>query len=351
MKTIKLILLIFVSLEGLVLFGQDANFSQFYNNPTYYNPSMVAINNGIGFRMNARSLWGPIPGRFNTFSVALDAQTVYKMGLGISAYSDVGGEAFLRTGGGYLNYSYRPLDTKNFIIQVGISGGYVMKNIDWSKLQFSDQLDETLGDIKPTAFNRPGYSTISYADFGTGFVMRVNGGSRKQRAFKKFNLTFGSALHHLSQPSDALLGITKQKLPMKLVVHLQSNILINNVVLSPGAIFEMQNQFKTFTIGTNFVYHPVIFGIWMRNRTAAMSLKQYDSFIFCLGVNLPSKGNLFWRLMYNFDATISRLKTSSFGSHELSFLFEFPQNVMFAKNAKSRSVKRRYQCPKEFSGL
>lgn len=346
----RIILLISIMVEA-VSYSQDANFSQFYNNPTYYNPSMVALNNGIGFRLNARSLWGPIPGRFNTFSMALDAQTVYKMGLGISAYSDVGGEALLRTAGGYFNYSYRPLDTKNFIIQVGASGGYIMKNIDWSKLQFSDQLDETLGDIKSTAFNRPSYNTVSYADFAAGFVMRINGGSRRTRAFKKFNLTFGSALHHLSQPSDALLGYTKKKLPMKLVAHLQSNILINEVVLSPGIIFEMQNQFKTFTIGTNFVYQPVIFGIWMRNRTAAMSIKQYDSFIFCLGVNLPSKGNLFWRLMYNFDATISRLKTSSYGSHEVSLLFEFPQNVMFSKNAKSRNIKRRYQCPKEFSGL
>ncbi|HRP52743.1 MAG TPA: PorP/SprF family type IX secretion system membrane protein [Fluviicola sp.] len=348
----KKIALISISLFCVIrIMAQDANFSQFYNNPTYYNPSMTAINNGIGLRLNARSLWGPIPGRFNTFSVAVDAQTVYKMGLGISAYSDVGGEALLRTAGGYLNYSYRPVDTKNFILQAGISAGYIFKNIDWSKLTFSDQYHETLGQIYQSAFNRPSFNSVNYADFGTGLVARFNGSTRRQQgSFKRFNMTLGAAAHHLSQPKDAFLG-SSEKLPIKMVFHAQANLLFNEFVFSPGAVFEMQNQFRTFTIGSNFVHQPIIFGVWFRNRTAAMNFKQYDSFIFCLGVNLPSKQDVLWRLTYNFDFTISRLKTSSYGSHELSMIFEFPTKALFSKNVRNKNVRRRYQCPKEFSGI
>ena len=113
-------LLLFISLIAAVgnTYSQDPNFSQFYNNPIYYNPSMTAVNNGIAVRLNARSLWGPIPGRFNTFSFSAEAQTMYKMGLGIMAYSDVGGEALLRTAGGYVNYSYRPVDTKTLFFRL-----------------------------------------------------------------------------------------------------------------------------------------------------------------------------------------------------------------------------------------
>lgn len=345
------------TLIGLIgvqqLAAQDPNFSQFYNNPTYYNPSMVAINNGMSMRVNARSLWGPIPGRFNTFSFAMDAQTVYKMGLGISAYSDVGGEALLRTAGGYLNYSYRPIDTKNFILQAGVSAGIINKNIDWSRLTFSDQLHETMGVVSTSSFNRPSYNSVTYADFGTGLVARFNGATRKHSStFKRFNATLGAGVHHLTQPRDGFLSSENQgRLPIKMVFHAQTNLLFKEFILSPGAVFEMQNEFRTFTIGSNFVHQPIIFGVWFRNRTAAMNFKQYDSFIFCLGLNLPRKNDILWRITYNFDVTISRLRTSSYGSHEVSLLFEFPKKVLFAKNVKSKSARRRYQCPKEFSGF
>lgn len=348
MRTRLLITALLLAASGL---AQDPNFSQFYNNPVYYNPSMTAINNGMAIRLNARSLWGPIPGRFNTFSFSAEAQTMYKMGLGIMAYSDVGGEALLRTAGGYVNYSYRPVDTKNFILQAGVSGGFVTKNIDWSKLTFSDQLDETMGKYKESSFVRPGYNSVSYADFSTGLVMRFNGTTRKQRgSFKRFNATLGAGIHHLSQPKDAFLG-DREKLPLKLVFHTQANLLFNEFIVSPGAVFEMQNEFKTFSIGSNFVSQPFIIGIWFRNRTAAMNVKQYDSFIFTLGLNMRSKYETTWRVTYNFDMTISRLKTSSYGSHELSLLFEIPNRVLFSKNVNSKNMRRRYQCPKEFSGM
>ena len=96
---------------------------------------------------------------------------------------------------------------------------------------------------------------------------------------------------------------------------------------------------------------PFIIGLWFRNRTAAMNLKQYDSFIFTLGLNMRSKYETTWRVTYNFDMTISRLKTSSYGSHELSLLFEIPNKVLFSKNVNSKNMRRRYQCPKELSGF
>lgn len=346
----KIFYIAFLFLLSETSFAQDPNFSQFYNNPVYYNSAMTGINNGMTFRVNARNLWGPIPGRFNTYSASLDAQTVYKMGLGINAYSDVAGEALLRTNAAYLSYSYRPIDTKNFILQAGVSAGFVSKSIDWSKLTFSDQLDETQGNVYQSAFNRPNFNSSNYADFGSGLVMRFNGKPRTQRSsFEQFTVTLGGSVHHLSRPKDAFLG-EKEGLPMRFIGHLHSNLLFNNLILQPGVVFEQQNEFRTFSMGTNLVNRPFTFGIWVRNRTAKFSYKQFDSFIFTMGLNLPERPQMKWKVMYSFDVTISRLKTSSYGSHEVSLIFEFDDKVLFRGRMNSKNIRRRYQCPKDFSG-
>ncbi len=348
---IKDLILVFGLIIGLNSFAQDPNYSQFYNNPIYYNPAMTAINNGMAFRMNARNLWGPIPGRFNTYSASLDAQSVYKMGLGAYAYSDVAGEGLLRTGAAYITYSYRAIDSKNFILQAGASGGFVNKSIDYSKLVFSDQLDETQGQVYNTNFINPNRSSVQYADFHTGIVARFNGANHKQsKVLKRFMVTTGAALHHLSQPNDGLLNGSSNNLPMRLLFHGNVNLLINEFVLAPGAIYEIQNQFKTFSVGVNFVNQPLTVGLWMRNRTGALDGKQYDSFIFTAGCRLPEGNNFTWRVMYNYDITISRLKTSSYGTHEVSLVMEFGKKVLFERYVKARSSKRTYQCPKDFSG-
>lgn len=349
MKRNQLLSIIFCGLS-VVAFSQDPNYSQFYNNPIYYNPSMTGLNNGMSFRLNARNLWGPIPGRFNTISAAWDAQTVYKMGLGAFVYSDVGGEALLRTNGGYLTYSYRPIDTKNFVLQAGVAAGFINKSIDWSNLTFSDQLDETMGEVRPSAFAQPNYNTVQYADFSSGFVMRFNGSPRISRSsFKRFMVTLGGSVHHLSQPNDAFLADAEQ-LPFKFVGHLHTSFLFNELILQPGAIFEQQNEFKTFSVGINLINRPFTFGIWLRNRTAAFSAKQYDSFIATMGLNLPDKRLFSWRVMYSFDFTVSRLKTSSYGSHEIALIFDLEDKILFKGRQSSKNARRRFQCPKDFSG-
>ena len=107
---------------GPLIWAQDPNYSQFYNNPIYYNPSMTGINSGISIRTNVRNQWSPVPGRFNTITASVDGQSLFKMGFGMNLFSDIAGEAFLRTTGASLTYSYRIVDSKNFILQTGFAG-------------------------------------------------------------------------------------------------------------------------------------------------------------------------------------------------------------------------------------
>ena len=329
--------------------AQDPNFSQFYNNPVYYNPSLVAINGGYTFRAHARNLWAPIPGKFNTFAASFEAEVIPKLGFAFNAYTDVAGEGLLRTTGGYLTYGYRVVETKNFLLQFGATGGIINKNIDWSRLKFSDQYDEVLGEVHGSQFVAPNYNSILYPDFGSGLTVRFNHESKKVSAYKKMMVTAGFAAHHLTRPADAFIA-DKQFLPIKWVGHLNTAVLVNESILTPSFIYERQREFQTFTIGLSMVKKPLIVGLWMRNETYYFNPQSFDSFILTVGTSLPLKNDQNIRMTYSVDFTVSQLRLSSFGSHELSLVYELDNRYMLKSYHSRKNRMRRYQCPKDFMG-
>lgn len=329
-------------------FAQDPNFSMFYNNPSYYNPAMVAIGNGFTFRLNGRNLWTPIPSKFNTVSASIEAEAVNKIGLGLQAYSDVAGEGFLRTTGANFQYMYRPLESKNVLLQLGFSAGFVNKYIDWNKLTFSDQYDEVFGLVKESAFNSPNFRSVSYADFGSGFALRFNGKQkRNKRLFKKMNGTLGGSVHHLTTPKDAFLGVA-ERLPMKFVGHTSFNFLVSKVIFSPAIIYERQNKFETFTLGLNVVNKPFFAGFWFRNRNYLLSGNKFDSFIISTGVTFSPRQTVHYRFAYSFDMTVSRLRTSSIGTHEISIVIDYDNKLLFQKRQNAKKAREKYKCPEDF---
>lgn len=331
--------------------AQDPNFSMFYNNPTYYNPGMVAIGNGFTFRANARNLWTPIPSKFNTFSVSFEGEAINKVGLGVQAYTDVAGEGFLRTTGTNFQYMYRPIESKNFLLQLGFSAGLVNKYLDWNKLVFSDQLDEVHGVVRESAFAAPNFRNVTYADFGTGFAMKFNGKQkRKRRLSKKTMATLGAGFHHLTSPKDAFLG-ENEKLPIKIVGHGSMNLLIEKMIFAPALIYERQKKFETFTLGINVINKPFFAGFWFRNQNYLMVPGKFDSFIVTVGTHLSPKNNVSYRIAYSFDMTVSRLRTSSIGTHEVSLIVDLDNKVLFQKIRNEKRRREKYKCPEDFKGF
>jgi type IX secretion system PorP/SprF family membrane protein len=330
--------------------AQDVNFSQFYNNGIYYNPAMTAIGNGYTYTVNARNQWTPIPGKFNSFVAAFEGKVIESMGFSVLGFSDAAGDGMLRTQAGYLSYSYRPVETKKFILQFGASGGLVNKSIDWSRMVFSDQLDEVYGKVNATQFISPNFRNILYPDFNAGVAIRFNHRNKINKGFKRAAHTAGFAIHHLNKPKDAFL-LDKNYLPMKFVVHYNSNILVNKLIISPGFIYELQNEFQTVTLGMYFAKKPVTLGLWFRNRTFAFSSKSYDAFIVSIGLNLPLQNERYLKLTYSIDFTISKLRTSSFGTNELSLIYNLDNRYILKKSQAKQSKKAMYQCPTDFKGF
>ncbi|MCO5258631.1 MAG: PorP/SprF family type IX secretion system membrane protein [Crocinitomicaceae bacterium] len=347
MKKIVTFILIVFCVVGVQ--AQDPNFSQFYNNPVYYNPGMISLNSGYSVKLHARNLWAPVPGRFNTFAASFEGQIIPKLAMAVNAYTDVAGEALLRTTGGYLTYAYRPIETKNFMLQVGVNGGIINKYIDWSKLRFSDNYHEIQGEVGTTAFIAPSYRSTTYADFGSGISIRFNHEARKYSGYRKLMATFGFSALHLTQPKEGLM--TGGKLPIKLVASFNTAILVNETIISPAIIYENQNRFQTATIGFSVIQRPIIVGAWIRNEGIFRRANKFDSFVLNFGVNFPTKKNQVVKVMYSIDFTISQLRSASFGSHELSLVYDWNDRFMSQKHRMKRSRQRTYQCPKDFMGI
>lgn len=337
------ILLAFLLVQ-LCSFGQDPNFSQFFMNEVYYNPALTGINDGLRLCTNYRNLWGPIPSKFNTGSVSIDGAGVNKMGLGLLASMDVEGEGKLRTTAVAGNYSYRVVELRNFRFQLGVQGQYVRKQIDWTQLVFSDQLDEVFGNVNSSQFLMPTQDITQYVDFGTGAALKFNAGGGSTGREKTMTGTFGVSVFHLAQPKDGFIGGGLGYLPRKLVIHGDLKIISPSVLYAPAFIYEKQSNMSTFQMGLNFSKLNMFAGAWFRNRSFAFHPQKFDSFIFNIGVSTKTKNNTRYRMGYSYDFTISRLQSSSFGTHEISLILEWTDKFLFAgrSNKKAQSAKYRF---------
>ncbi len=324
------------------LTAQDPNYSHFFLNDMYYNPGLTGINNGVRVSGNFRNLWQPVPSKFNSGTLAIDGAGVNKMGLGFIVSNDNEGEGKLRTTGVGANYSYRIVEARNLRLQLGVQGQYVRKSIDWSQFVFSDQLDEVFGNVNASQFILPTSNIAQYVDFATGIAVKFNGGNGNGLNNKAFTGTFGFAVHHLAQPNDAFIGSTGF-VPRKWNVHGEMKFITNSVLIGPAFMYENQWAFNTFQIGTNFARSSMFLGMWFRNRNVALTAKKYDSFIFNFGVVKKLENEVKMTLCYSYDFTVSRLRTASFGTHEISAVFEFGNRMLFEKLSSNKAKRNKFR--------
>jgi type IX secretion system PorP/SprF family membrane protein len=338
----KLLVLVGCILQAAQFKAQDPNYSHFFLNDMYYNPGLTGINNGVRISTDYRNLWQPIPSKFNSGTIAIDGAGVNKMGLGVIISGDNEGEGKLKTTSIGGNYSYRIVEARNLRLQLGVQGQYVRKSIDYSRFVFSDQLDEVFGNVNSSQFILPTSNIAQYVDFATGLAVKFNGGNGGGLNNKAFTGTFGVAVHHLAQPNDAFIGSTGF-VPRKWNVHGEMKFITKSILLGPAFMFEKQWAFNTFQVGTNFARSSMFLGMWFRHRNVSFTPKKYDSFIFNFGLSKKLENEVKMTLCYSYDFTISRLRTSSFGTHEVSAVFEFGNRMLFTKLASNKAKKNKFR--------
>jgi type IX secretion system PorP/SprF family membrane protein len=348
MKTTRIYLLtILVAMITSISQAQDPIFSQFYNNPIYYNPGAVGLTPGLRARFTVRDQWPQLPADLRNYTFSMDfaeRDIPGSGGLGLIVMSDNAGAGYLKTSSVGLSSSVRVAVQNNMVAQVGIMTSFVQKSLNWDNLVFTDQLDPVYGNIYETSFQNPNAGNVVYPDFSTGGVFRF---TESSNTFSAIQGTFGLAVHHLFRPNESFIGLTSP-LPRKLAItgdiifeiagdsdgpYFQRENSKGSFKFNPGFIYESQADFKTYMVGVNILKSSIYSGVWFRNRTS--ELAKSNDLIFMLGINAPFTDQTRMKLNYTYDFILTEVRTAAGCSHEISITIELDDFNMFNRSRKN----------------
>jgi len=334
-----ILILAFAAVSGQ-LRAQDPTFSQFYNNPIYYNPGYIGLNSGLRARFNYRDQWTGLPVDFKTYNFSVDMaerNIPGSGGLGLLVSSDKAGTGMIKSSNIGIGTAARIPLYDNMIAQMGFMVSYAQKTVNWDELVFTDQLHARYGNIYQSQFEAPATNKVSYPDFSVGGVYRfVEKGSR----FSTIQGTFGAAVHHVFTPNDSFLGLDSP-LPRKLVItgdlvleteqgrpsSYRSYKKNSGFKFNPAFQYEKQAEFSTYSLGMNILKSSIYFGVWFRNQD--FNFFEAKDAIFQVGFNAPWSKESRVKVMYTYDYLITDLRTAGRASHEISLIFEFDEFSMF----------------------
>lgn len=324
--------------------AQDYNFSQFWENRTYYNPAFAGLNQGeVNTLLTYRKLWPKFQGNFSTIFFSADIKTHNNYGFGLYAVSSDEGGGFIKSNTVGLSYSWRGYinKVKNMYFQLGVKGDYNNERTNLNKYIYSQDLHEIYGQISTTELDGL-KNKGNYWDFAVGGMVCLPW----ERHYKEFMTNYiGFAVSHFTRPKNSFID-GDSKLPIK--VNFQWNAFIrtnlysldkkNFLYVNPGLLFENQGEklmssssSNNIMVGADVTTDPIFGGVWYSSQVLNNSEENYKAMIFKLGLKLESeKKTIQYRLAYSYDMSLGNLAKSTEGSHEISL------NVIFKFNARYR---------------
>lgn len=317
---------VFIFLLPTLLYGQDPQFSQYYNHLIYYNPATTGMNRDLRINAGYRNLWSRVPGDFSTYLFTADYSWLKKRtGLGVLILNDNQGFNRLNTQRMEMLYSFKMVSSNNLVIQGGLSGSYNRRELRDGDFVFADQLDPIHGIVQQSGFVSQQLEPVSYLDANVGFVARMNSKT------KRFTPTLGFSMNHIIPKTNISLIGDEAYLDRKMVIH--GDVITRftmrdrdlwkriHVFLNPGFIYEKQGSFKSLMIGSNFDVYPLRLGMWFREQSAFSGLHTLNSAIMLIGVSIPVSANHDLLIDYTYDTTISKMEFSSGGAHEITLTY------------------------------
>ncbi|WP_240526774.1 PorP/SprF family type IX secretion system membrane protein [Candidatus Sulfidibacterium hydrothermale] len=331
------------------LYAQDITFSQFFNNPTYYNPAYVGLTTGLKIRFDGRRQWTSLPGDYKAYSFSADIadrNIPGAGGIGIIASSVTEGVGMLQT----TTFGFMPsvrIQINGFsLLQFGALISVMSRQVKWENLVFSDQLDPRLGNISPSSFSYPDSKPAVFPDFSIGGIYQLK--------INNVTGTFGLAVHHITEPDQSFLQDISP-LPRKWVAHMDFIIdfkknrgyygRAREFKIDPGILYQSQADMDLLAIGINAYVSNVYFGAWFRNEV--FNTSSFTTLVWMVGLNIPLNNISRMKVMYSFDMNTSRNTNFTGPSHEISLTFAFDKIRIINPN-RMRS-KKRWHSPLECS--
>jgi type IX secretion system PorP/SprF family membrane protein len=333
----KLILASAFLFLSVILKAQDHLYSQFYNSPNYLNPALNGQFDG-DLRMNLiyRNQWANISGSLTYYTMSIDYHVPkFNGGFGLMMTRASEGVAGLNKTNISGIYSYS-VTTENSILSFGIQAGFTNRNINYEKLVFSDQLNES--GIIPGGVSEatpPEFNNRFYFDSGAGINL-VTG-----------NFMIGAAVQHINKPDESFTG-GESPLPMRINGHLSYDFALDRYDLEagpsfiPSVIYYKQANSHSFSAGMQYKNKAVNVGLWYRGQG-----KNQDALVVSLILDLFVRKDYYdkVRLGVSHDATTSSLsygRTDGTTEGALTYETTFPNRNYNSSRSNSGNGKRCY---------
>jgi len=318
--------------------AQDLHFSQYTNSPLLINPANTGFSPDYDYRIgiNHRTQWAATNVPYKTMSAWTDAQLFKKkletswIGVGAIFLNDVAGTGNLTSIKSFLNIAYHQQLDDNNLLSIGLSGGFVQKRIDYTKLTFDEQWNGRFFDIDLPSNEPFVTNNASYIDLNAGI-------NYSWFANDNFYLNFGVSMMHLNTPSETFFNplTVNAKLSRRYNFFANASIKLSDMlILNPHVYYSKMSTSEEAVIGFNGQYNlsgdggsQLLFGAYYRNKDAIAPAIGYQ-------VN-----NV--QLMFNYDATISTL--TSYNPFRSAYEFSLIWNGIYGGlEGNERAMK----CPK-----
>jgi type IX secretion system PorP/SprF family membrane protein len=315
MKKPGLILILLICM--LRISAQDPHFSQFYSNYLYLSPSFAGLTEKNRLAFNYRNQWPEIAHGFQTYSFSFDKYfEKFRSGLGILLFQDMAGSGRLRTTNAGIQYAYDFSITESWHVRPGLHFNYTQRAVDFDKLLWNDQISAS-GNSAVTAELAP-MGKSGDIDFSTSVLTYSD------------RLWLGAGVDHLLKPNHSLYYYEGEegnpgKVPLKYSLFGGVKFIRNEHLLRPiptavqlAFLYRQQAQFRQLDLGIYWHRNPLVAGFWYRGIPLYKEAFNRDAFTVLLGIKTSNMN-----IGYSYDFTISRLITSTGGSHELSVSYSF----------------------------
>ena len=309
--------------------AQDFQFTQFYEIPLYINPAFAGSEECSRATVVYRNQWVGLTNEnysanFRTMGAFFDHNFESQgIGIGGAVLSDRAGVGTLSSNEVQMMGSYQADVSKHFAIRSGLQLGYVLRNINYNGLRFTDGF-ESDGNYTDVGDPIQGSPNRGFLDISTGFL-----------AFSE-HFWVGFSAHHLNRPNQSFPQIDESRLPIRYSLHggFKYDLLPNqdpkkyrDVSISPTFMYRSQGKNDQLDAGVYFNYEPFMVGLWYRGLP--LIKKNPDSNLSGLPVNhdaLAIKLGFDVENMsfgYSYDLTISSLTPNTGGSHEITVTYLF----------------------------
>ncbi|TAG59271.1 MAG: type IX secretion system membrane protein PorP/SprF [Cytophagales bacterium] len=326
---IKYIILFFYTIYICNSFSQDVQFTQFYASPLYLNPAFAGATSCWRVGGNYRNQWFLGDRPYQTGIVYGD-KNLRHIGAGVGAYImyDTPGA------GGYQTFEFAAAFAKqiklgnNLQLRIGLQPSYHIKYLTSAASQniFGDQITNLQGPVGGTSDNPTILGSYNFFDLSSGVLL-----------YSK-SLWLGIAAHHLLR-NPFIRAYSIQPVPMKLSLHGGYKFQLNDAnesTLTPAFQLKQQGYALQFDVGLYYERSRLVLGTWYRGIPIITGKGiNSDALAFLVGYRKYD-----FRICYSYDLPLSRM-ISTFGSHEISIIFEFCSN----KKQKPPKYIQQLPCP------